>query len=266
MKYLMAVSLVFCVISSVFAAENALPVKGICSHRGEMEGYPENTVPAFQAAVKAGTQQIEFDVARSKDGVLVIMHDHDVKRTTDGEGKVVDLTFKELRALDAGIKTGEQFRGTKIPTFDEAIDSLPRNIWINVHLRDLPGLAEETALKIREKGRLHQAFLTCGRVQMLEARKVCPEIMICNVQRRKDTDQYVWETIEWKCNFIQLQHALPKYSEKNIADLKKAGVHINWFGTDDPQKICQLIKDGVEFPLVNKTRKALKLLKDQGLL
>lgn len=264
MRFGMVLSFFLCLLPSVFSAEYALPEHGVCSHRGEQDGYPENTVPAFHAAIEAGCQQVEFDLARSKDGVLVIMHDETVDRTTDGSGKVADLTFEELRRLDAGIKKGEQFKGTKIPTFDEAIDPLPKNVWINVHLRNLPGLPAEAAKKIKEKDRLHQAFLTCGRKDMLEARQACPEIKICNVHRpRKDTDLYVRKTIEWKCDFIQFSKNMPMYTPENIQDLKKAGVRINWFGTDDPQMLLKLRSDGIDFPLVDQTRKGLEVLKKQ---
>ena len=96
----------------------------VAAHRGWSEKYPENTMPAFKAAVALGVDQIETDVRVTKDGELVIIHDETVGRTTDSaeDVKVIDLTLAEIKALDAGIKKGEEFKGERIPTFIEFMD------------------------------------------------------------------------------------------------------------------------------------------------
>ncbi|MBB4795496.1 glycerophosphoryl diester phosphodiesterase [Streptomyces nodosus] len=78
---------------------------------------PENTLRSFVAAERAGLDLIELDLHLSKDGALVIMHDAEVDRTTDGTGPIVEKTLAELRALDAG-------RGERVPVFDEVLDAV----------------------------------------------------------------------------------------------------------------------------------------------
>ena len=78
---------------------------------------PENTLRSFVAAEQAGLDVIELDLHLSKDGALVVMHDADVNRTTDGTGPIVEKTLSELRALDAG-------RGERIPVFEEVLDAV----------------------------------------------------------------------------------------------------------------------------------------------
>lgn len=85
------------------------------AHRGQSGNLPENTVAAFRKAVELGTDWLEMDVQMSKDGQLVVIHDETVDRTTNGSGRVADLTLAELRALDAG-------NGERIPTFKEVIE------------------------------------------------------------------------------------------------------------------------------------------------
>jgi glycerophosphoryl diester phosphodiesterase len=92
------------------------------SHRGEHLHHPENTMPAFRAAVDAGADFIEVDVRTTADGKFVLMHDATVDRRTDGHGDVAALTFDQIRKLDAGIKSGQQFAGVKVPTFDEVLE------------------------------------------------------------------------------------------------------------------------------------------------
>ncbi|MFF1308211.1 glycerophosphodiester phosphodiesterase [Streptomyces sp. NPDC058307] len=86
-------------------------------HRGVMGTEPENTLRSFVAAQQAGLDVIELDLHLSKDGALVVMHDTDVDRTTDGTGPIAEKTLTELRALDAG-------RGERVPVFEEVLDAV----------------------------------------------------------------------------------------------------------------------------------------------
>ncbi|MFG3321419.1 glycerophosphodiester phosphodiesterase [Streptomyces sp. NPDC048171] len=86
-------------------------------HRGAMGVEPENTLRSFVAAEQAGLDVVELDLHLSKDGALVVMHDAEVDRTTDGTGAIADKTLEELRALDAG-------RGERIPVFEEVLDAV----------------------------------------------------------------------------------------------------------------------------------------------
>ncbi|WFB06437.1 glycerophosphodiester phosphodiesterase [Streptomyces sp. LX-29] len=86
-------------------------------HRGVMGVEPENTLRSFARAEREGLDVLELDLHLSKDGALVVMHDADVRRTTDGSGRVGDLTLAELRELDAG-------RGERIPVFEEVVDAV----------------------------------------------------------------------------------------------------------------------------------------------
>ena len=91
------------------------------SHRGEHLHHPENTLPAYQAAIDAGADYFEVDVRTTADGKLVLMHDDRADRMTNGKGLIKDMTFAQVRALDAGAKFSPQFTGTRVPTFDEAL-------------------------------------------------------------------------------------------------------------------------------------------------
>ncbi|MEV0172094.1 glycerophosphodiester phosphodiesterase family protein [Streptomyces sp. NPDC050803] len=86
-------------------------------HRGVMGVEPENTLRSFVAAQQAGLDVIELDLHLSKDGALVVMHDTDVDRTTDGSGPIAEKTLAELRALDAG-------QGERVPVFEEVLEAV----------------------------------------------------------------------------------------------------------------------------------------------
>ena len=235
-----------------------LPDRGISAHRGENGVFPENTISGFLEAVRFGAAQVEFDVRRTKDGRLIVMHDVTVDRTTNGKGNVADLTFDEIRALDAGIKKNARFAGTKVPTFEEALDCLPRNIWINVHVY-ASNPVTDVAKVILEKKREHQAFLACRRTAALGVKEEYPQIKICNMERRgDDVSRYIRETIEWKCDFIQL---LKLGTPEEIKALKDAGVRINYCCARDLRQFREVAEAGAEFPLVDDMGKFVETAK-----
>lgn len=92
---------------------------GIVAHRGLSAEAPENTMAAFRRAVEVGCDLLELDCHLSKDGVVVIIHDDTLDRTTDSAGPVRDLTWHELQRLDAGSWFAPEFAGQWIPRLDE---------------------------------------------------------------------------------------------------------------------------------------------------
>ncbi|KAB2494260.1 glycerophosphodiester phosphodiesterase [Priestia endophytica] len=152
----LAFTLLFSPLSQAFAAETTGDLRKVdnIAHRGASAYAPENTIAAFDKAVEMKADYIEIDVQRSKDGKLVLIHDTTVDRTTDGSGKVGNLTFKELRNLDAGSWKGEQFAGAQIPTFDEILDRYHGKIGILIELKApelYPGIEEHVAKELKER-------------------------------------------------------------------------------------------------------------------
>lgn len=91
------------------------------AHRGLSAEAPENTLPAFILAKKKGFNIVETDVTFTSDGVPVLLHDVTVDRTSNGTGKISELTFEQVRAMDFGGWKSSKYAGTKIPTFEEFI-------------------------------------------------------------------------------------------------------------------------------------------------
>ena len=112
----------------------------VAAHRGWRTAYPENTMESFRAAEALGVDQIEIDVRVTKDNELVIIHDPTVDRTTNGTGLVCEKTLEELKALDAGVFKGDEFRGCQIPTFLEFMDFVKDHptLTLDVELKEYP--------------------------------------------------------------------------------------------------------------------------------
>ncbi len=130
-------------------------LNGIMSiaHRGASSYAPENTQSAFRKGLELGADFLECDVHLSKDGVLIIMHDETVDRTTDGKGFIKDMTLEELKRLDAGRKFGDAFEGEKIITLDEFLDEFYGKIGLIIEIKKpklYPGI-EEKVVALLEK-------------------------------------------------------------------------------------------------------------------
>lgn len=252
--------------SLVNSPNASMPQRGICAHRGAMDTHPENTVAAFREAVRLGVHMIEFDVRMTKDGKLVILHDETVDRTTNGHGAVKDKTLDEIKQLDAGSWKSTIFKNERIPTLREALAVMPLNIWLNVHLKGDGKLGAAVAKILYEEARLEQAFLACGKEAAEGAKSVKKEIMICNMERQADNNDYVDLTIQLKSEFIQLyKTAVNSHIEDITAKLKQKGIKINYCCTDDEEEIGKLFGYGVDFILVNHTKAAMKTARSVGI-
>ena len=245
---------------SLLAADSvALPTRGIAAHRGGATTHPENTLPAFAEAVRLGAHMIEFDVAISRDGVLVLMHDATVNRTTNGKGKVNEFTLAELKRLDAGAWKDARFAGARVPTLEEALAMMPRNVWLNVDFKadarfagKSADAARRVAMMVAASGRLHQVLFAARGGDIAAARAVAPGLLICNMDRKPDPADYVQAAIAQRADFIQLRDCaqdarLPAW----IAALKAAKVRINYFYTNDPAEAARLLAAGVDFVLTD---------------
>ncbi|MFT3798610.1 glycerophosphodiester phosphodiesterase [Microbacterium sp.] len=133
---LAAVSLVIGMLGTTTARVSAQELMGaervpgeaafIAGHRGGSTTAPENTLPAVRSALDRGFDYVEVDLALTADGHAVLMHDATVDRTTDGTGRVADLTLAQIRELDAGSWFSPAFAGTRVPTAQELFDVLAR--------------------------------------------------------------------------------------------------------------------------------------------
>ncbi|MFC7364248.1 MULTISPECIES: glycerophosphodiester phosphodiesterase [Bhargavaea] len=128
------------------------------AHRGASGHAPENTMAAYQKAFEMKADYIEIDVQMSQDGELVIIHDNTVDRTTNGTGTVGEMTFEELRQLDAGSWFSEDYAGEKILTFGEVLDAFRGKIGILIELKSpelYPGVEEKVAEELIKRN-LHK--------------------------------------------------------------------------------------------------------------
>ncbi len=151
------------------------------AHRGASAHAPENTLAAFELALKQGAPAIEFDVKLTADRQVIIHHDQTLDRTTNGSGSITKQPLAALRELDAGSKFSADFRGEKIPTLDEVFDSLGGKLFMNVELTNyaspFDGLVDEVVRLVRKHGLEGQVlFSSFFPTNLTRARRLLPSV------------------------------------------------------------------------------------------
>jgi glycerophosphoryl diester phosphodiesterase len=136
----------------------------VVGHRGCALLEPENTLRGFRHALELGCDYVETDVRLTRDGHLVLMHDETVDRTTNGSGSVAELTFGEIRALDAG-------QGEQVPTLAELLPLLRGRAHLLCELKGENTAAEAVRI-VREAGMEREVVFTCfdlARIRQVKA-------------------------------------------------------------------------------------------------
>ncbi len=165
--------------------QRGAPRPSVIAHRGGMGRWPENTLTAFREALAVGADALDLDVRASADGALVVFHDAELGRTTDGSGPLAARSLPELQSLDAGFGwSGDggashpfRGRGIRIPTLEEVFRALPEaRLGIEIKPRD-PALAEKLCRAIRAAHRQERVLVASFVAQATRAfRAACPEV------------------------------------------------------------------------------------------
>ena len=241
--------------ASVVAFDKYMPYPRLCAHRGYNTVAPENTMPAFGAAVAMGAHEIEFDLWATKDGEIVTAHDPNLERVSDGVGNVWEHTLAELKALDFGSRFDEKYKDLRIPTFEEILQKFAGRVIMNIHVKIWDERQKELYLhKIADLIRKydcerHVYFMSVNTEALLEMKKLLPFSGCCHGAERSNA-----EMIE-----LAIQHGLDKVQlvswfpfDKEMIDRCHAnGIRVNFCQADKPCDAKYLFDMGVDCVLTN---------------
>lgn len=231
------------------------------AHRGFSKACPENTLPAFGAAVALGADEIELDVWPSADGELVVIHDPDLHRTTDGVGTVMNLPWTDIAKVDAGIKWGEQWRAVHIPRLEEVWEAFGGQIEFNIHVKDPgeDGLVIRKIQQLAEKyGIADQIYIAGMNDVMVQSLRLAPDLARCCLTGQ-NTWRLVDKGIEYQCGRVQFSN---KYcDEEHIQKAHDAGIIGNLFYADDPDEAARYLEMGIDSILTNALAEVLPVVK-----
>jgi len=224
----------------------------IVGHRGWSAVYPENTLLAAKMAAQAGADGTEFDVYATRDGVVVLMHDKTLQRTTDGTGEVTAKTLAELRLLDAGSWKDPQFVGEPVPTLEEALQMLKDSGCMPVIEIKMPGISDKVVQAVRDLDMVDQvAVIAFDGEVVREIRTLEPRIPCAWLSSEKLTgtvaeraDWIVAQAKRYHTDMVDLNYNL--LSRELIAELKSRGLKVWCWTVNDPAVMEALMRWGVD--------------------
>ncbi len=244
--------------SSVVLNDREMPYPRLCAHRGFSAVAPENTMPAFGAAVASGAHEIEFDLWMTKDKKLVSCHDSSLDRVSDGSGKIYDYTYDELLAFDFGKKFSERFAGLRICLFEEILQKLGARVIMNIHVKN-PDCPEsgcenreliEAIVKLVKKYdcEKHVYFMSSSDDFLKLSGEIAPEIVRCVGEQNFNFD-IVDRAIALGCEKVQL--CKPYFNQEMIDLARSHGIICNMFYSDDADESQKFLDMGIDTILTN---------------
>lgn len=173
---------IYVYISSVnnpFDNVELMTLPEVTSHRGNSVKAPENTMSAFEYAIKDMSDYIELDVQETADGELVVIHDPSLKRTTGINKKVASVTLAYIKSLDAGSYFGDEFKDERIPTLRETLEYVDKQVKLNIEIKatdtNISRISKKVADMIEEYELQDDCIVTSMKYDVLKAIKKCNE-------------------------------------------------------------------------------------------
>jgi glycerophosphoryl diester phosphodiesterase len=235
----------------------------VFAHRGASAYAPENTLAAFQQALRQGAQAIEFDVKLTSDGHIVIIHDQTVNRTTNGTGQVTKLPLAALRELDAGSWLSAEFRGEKIPTLNEVFETFGRKLFMNIELTNYATPFDALVLKVVEIVKKHGLenrvlFSSFFPHNLMNAARLLPQIP--RGQLIFPGGAGLWQRSWGRLINIQAEHPFTEdVTQKLVADAHARGRRIHAWTVNAPDEMRRLKSLGVDGIFSDDPLKALEI-------
>lgn len=226
----------------------------IIAHRGASAHAPENTMAAFQLALDQGADGIELDVMLTKDNRIAVIHDDTVDRTTNGSGRVRDMTLAELQALDAGEEE-------KIPSLDEVLERFGGRFLINIELKNyssvLDSLPTEVAKLVKSTGMMESVLISSfNPFNIARFRKQAPEAVLGLITQPKQAKHWMWRLFKYDALH-------PHFSDVDavlVAALHARNRQVNVWTVDEAEEIRRLASLNVDSIVTNDPKYAREVL------
>lgn len=242
----------------------AKPGPRVIAHRGDSKACPENTLPAFESAVKAKADLVELDYVHTADGVPLVIHDETLDRTTDAVARfggekipVASKKLAELRPLDAGGWFGAKFRGARLPTLEESLDAIQPGSTTLIERK--AGDAKTCVDLLKRKKLVDSVVVQAFDWEFLkECRKLSPELTLVALGGEELSDEKLDEIESFGAAGVG-------WSDENVSQATILAAHDRglkiWVWTvNDPSRASELVEwgaDGIITDVPGAIREAL---------
>lgn len=234
------------------------------AHRGVAAVAPENTLASFEEALRLGAPMIELDVHRMAGGQLVVVHDDTIDRTTNGKGKVREMTLDQIRAYDAGSWFAPRFAGQRVPTLAEVIDLVRGRAGLNVELktssRTDPGVEGELIDLLKEEDFLDQVIISSFDYDALRVVKDLEPAVRTGVLCVAGTGSAI--QLARRIGADALHPYFVFATPWLVARAHRHGLRVNAWTVDNPVAAAFLIKSGAD-GIISNTPKVLAMCRNR---
>ncbi len=252
--------------TAIVQSEEWMGYPRVCAHRGFSAIAPENSMPAFGAAVALGAEEIEFDLWYTKDGEIVSLHDPTLDRVSDGHGKIYEQNFDDLVNLDFGVKHSEHFQGLRILRFEEILQKFACHVIMNIHLKPDDNTPYDPVIfqKIidlidRYDCRRYVYFMITNDQLLAMAQEMAPDIPRV-IGYDGHPENMVDRALRYGAKKIQL---FKPYFDQSIIDrAHENGILCNVFWSDDPEEALRFLDMGCDVILSNEYLKVAQAVED----
>jgi glycerophosphoryl diester phosphodiesterase len=228
----------------------------IIAHRGASYDAPENTLASFRLGWEKAPGGNELDIHLTRDGKIVVMHDDNTKRTTGVSGKIREQTLEQIRALDAGIWKGSQWKGEKVPTLEEVLSGIPRGKKLFIEIKCGPEVIPELRRVIEASGKgPDQLAVIAFNIETLEqSRKSLPSLPHYWLARnrplpksltRPGAQELIAAAKARGLNGLDLEGSFPIDADF-VRTVHDAGLKLFVWTVDDPVLAKKLVAAGVD--------------------
>ncbi len=237
------------------------------AHQGANELAPANTLPAFLKAAELGADGVELDAHLSADGVVVVLHDFTVDRTTDGSGRVTELPLAALKELDAGSWFDPAFAGERIPTLEEVFAAVGDRLLIDVELKVLPrqndGLEAAVVRLVERHGLADRVLLSSfNPLALRRVRRLAPHLPIGFLYRATPLFRLArflaWLMRGLRPEFFNLHGPLVRPADVRRAHAR--GQRLIAWTVDEPERMRELVAWGVDGIITNRPDRLQEVL------
>ena len=247
----------------------------IIAHRGASAYYPENTIASFKGAIAMGADMVELDVQMTLDGEVVVFHDEEMKRCTNGRGRIADHALVNLKKLDAGGWFDEKFSGAEIPLLTEVLNLCKDKVAVNIEIKTeavkevIQGSIEEKCLQIVNKigMREHVVYSSFSPLALRHLRQLDSTAPIAVLFEKKYYDAKLPSEIVVSLEGNAFNCSRRELNQGWLADLKQHGIPVNVYTINDEKSMKRFYAQGVDGIFTNKPDVLRKVLDDlrQGL-
>lgn len=241
----------------------------VYAHRGGSKLRPENTILAFDHGLSLGADGLEFDVHLSRDGVVVIHHDRDLDRTTNGRGLLAALTAEELSRLDAGAHFPGFDGAGGVPTLRDVLRRYPSaRMIIELKLND-PLLARKTIDEVRAAGALDRVALGSFGTRVLRAARAY-EPRIATGSSREETRLFLYRSwVRWpvrhpayrEFQVPELAGSTRVLSQRFVRDAHEANCLVKVWTVDEESDMRRLLSWGVDAIITDRPDVAVRVVR-----